>query len=68
MLKLIAKLLGNKSNRDMKRLMPLVDQAKQAWDELKALSNDELRAETIKIQSTINSELKGIDDKIRRLT
>ena len=67
MLKLIAKLLGNKSNRDIKRLMPLVDQAKQAWDELKALSNDELRAETIKIQNTINSELEGIDEKLAGL-
>ena len=67
MLKLIAKLLGNKSTRDIKRLMPLVDQAKQAWDELKALSNDELRSETLKIQNTINSELKGIDDQLAAL-
>lgn len=67
MLKLIAKLLGNKSTRDIKRLMPLVDQAKQDWEQVKALTNDELRNETIKIQDTINAELKGIDDKLASL-
>ena len=67
MLKLIAKLLGNKSNRDIKRLMPLVDQAKQDWEQLRGLSNDELRNETTKIQDTINEALKGIDDKLASL-
>lgn len=67
MLTLIAKLLGNKSARDIKRLMPLVDQAKHDWEQLKSLSNDELRNETIKIQDIINQELKGIDDKLAAL-
>lgn len=67
MLKLIAKLLGNKSTRDIKRLMPLVEQAKQDWEQVKTLTNDELRQETVKIQNTINSELKGIDDKLASL-
>jgi preprotein translocase subunit SecA len=67
MLKLIAKLLGNKSTKDIKRLMPLVEQAKQDWEELKSLTHDELRNETLKIQNTINQELKGIDDKLAAL-
>ncbi len=64
MLQLIAKIFGSKSNRDIKRLMPLVEQAGKDWEQLKPLSNDELRAETITIQNTINQELKGIDDKL----
>jgi preprotein translocase subunit SecA len=64
MLKLIAKLLGNKSTKDIKRLMPLVNQTKQDWEQLKSLTNDELRDETIKIQNTIKQELKGIDDNL----
>lgn len=67
MLKLIAKLLGNKSNRDIKRLMPLVDQAKQDWEQLRELTNDELRNETDKIQNTINESLRDIDDKLASL-
>jgi preprotein translocase subunit SecA len=67
MLKLIAKLLGNKSTKDIKRLMPLVNQTKQDWEQLKSLTNDELRDETIKIQSTIKQELEGIDDNLDAL-
>lgn len=67
MLRIIGKLFGNKSTKDIKRLMPLVEQAKQDWEQLKSLTNDELRKETIKIQDTINQELKGIDDKLAAL-
>lgn len=67
MLKLIAKIFGSKSSRDIKRLMPLVEQAKQEWEELKPLSNDELRDETLKIQDAINAGLKDIDDKLGAL-
>ncbi|HEY9489995.1 MAG TPA: preprotein translocase subunit SecA [Chryseosolibacter sp.] len=67
MLKLIAKLLGNKSTKDIKRLTPLVEQAKQDWEELKSLTHDELRNETAKVQETINSALSDIDDKLAAL-
>ncbi len=67
MLQLIAKLLGNKSTRDIKRLTPLVEQAKKEGERLKGLTNDELRGETKQIQKTINDELKGIDDKLAAL-
>src|SRR5687768_390585 len=67
MLKLIAKILGNKSTKDIKRLMPLVEQAKQDWEQIRSLTNDELRNETIKIQNTINADLKGIDDQLAAL-
>ncbi len=67
MFKLIAKILGNKSSKDIKRLMPLVDQAKQEWEQIKTLTNDQLRNETLKIQNTINQELKAIDDQLAAL-
>src|SRR5688572_29115319 len=67
MLKLIARILGNKSTKDIKRLMPLVEQAKQDWEQLRSLTNDELRNETLKIQNTINDDLKGIDDNLAAL-
>lgn len=67
MLKLIAKIFGNKSARDIKRIMPLVEQTKKHGEELTSLSNDELRNETVLIQNTINAELKGIDDKLASL-
>ena len=67
MLKLIAKLFGTKSEKDIKRIMPLVEQTKQEGEKLKSVSHDELRNETKKIQEFINSELKGIDDQLAAL-
>lgn len=67
MLKLIAKLFGDKSKRDIKRILPLVEQSNRDWEELKPLSNDELREETQKIQRRLDEELKSIDDKLAAL-
>ena len=67
MLKLIAKLFGTKSEKDIKRIMPLVEQTKQEGEKLNSVSHDELRNETKKIQEFINSELKGIDDQLAAL-
>ncbi|HET9488057.1 MAG TPA: preprotein translocase subunit SecA, partial [Chryseosolibacter sp.] len=67
MLKLIAKFFGSKSSRDIKRLMPLVEQAKQEGEVVKSLTNDELRSETTKIQNIINQDLKDIDDQLAAL-
>ena len=67
MLKLIAKLFGTKSEKDIKRIMPLVQQTKQEGDRLTSISNDELRAETKKIQEQINLDLKETDDRLAAL-
>ena len=67
MLKLIAKLFGTKSEKDIKRIMPLVEQTKQEGERIKSLSNDALRGETKKIQEQINQELKNIDDQLAGL-
>jgi len=67
MLKLIAKLFGTKSEKDIKRIMPLVEQTKQEGERIKSFSNDALREETKKIQEQINQELKGIDDQLAGL-
>ena len=67
MLKLIAKLFGTKSEKDIKRIMPLVEQTKQEGERIKSLSNDALRGETIKIKEQINQELKNIDDQLAGL-
>src|SRR5688572_10194795 len=67
MLKLIAKLFGTKSEKDIKRVMPLVEETKQEGERIKSLSNDALRGETKKIQEQINQELKNIDDQLAGL-
>ena len=67
MLKLIAKIFGTKSEKDIKRVMPLVEQAKQEYEKLKTISHDDLRKETWKIQDIINHELKNVDDQLAAL-
>ncbi len=67
MLKFIAKIFGTKSEKDIKLMMPLVEQTKQEGEKLKSISHDALRAETQQIQETINGELKGIDNKLAAL-
>src|SRR6188508_3328799 len=67
MLKFIAKIFGTKSEKDIKRIMPLVEETKVEGEKLKTLSNDALRAETFKIQNFINQELKATDDQIAGL-
>ena len=67
MLKFIAKIFGTKSEKDIKRIMPLVEQTKVEGERLKSVSNDELRSETKKIQEIINKELSGIDAQLASL-
>jgi len=48
----LGKILGNKSQRDLKEITPFVDKIKAVYDEIITLSNDELRtrSEKLKIQ------------------
>ncbi len=67
MLKLIAKIFGTKSEKDIKRMMPLVEQTKREGEKLPSLSHDQLRAKTREVQQTIDERLKPIDDQIAAL-
>ena len=67
MLKYIAKLFGTKSEKDIKRIMPLVEETKRAGEKLVTVSNDELRNQTKEIQAHINLALKPIDDQLAGL-
>ncbi|MBI4931982.1 MAG: preprotein translocase subunit SecA [Bacteroidetes bacterium] len=69
MLQLIGKIFGNKNERDLKPLWPIVDQVSAEWEKLKGISNDELRAKTADFKKRITdyvakekteiAELKG---------
>src|SRR5579862_4007557 len=64
MLKLIAKIFGSKSEKDIKRMTPLVEQTKKEGENLVSISNDELRNKSLEVQHYINSKLKLIDEQI----
>lgn len=63
----LAKMFGNKSEKDIKLISPYVAQINEAYSRLSNLSDDELRAKTAEVRALINTELKSIDDKIADL-
>jgi preprotein translocase subunit SecA len=67
MLKFIAKIFGTKSEKDIKSIMPLVEQTRKEGERLNALTHDELRQQTQEVQQEINQYLKDIDDQLAAL-
>ena len=65
--KILQSLFGNKSTRDMKLIQPLVEKVKATYDEIKALSNDQLRAKTKEIQAYVQNAAKEQKEKIAQL-
>lgn len=60
---ILKKLFGNKSSRDMNEIYPYVVKINQAWDKIKEISNDELRALSVGFQLKIEEAIK--DDKLK---
>ena len=65
--KILKSLFGDKSTRDMKLIQPLVEKVKAKYPEIKALSNDELRAKTKEIQKYVQDAAKEEKQKIEEL-
>ena len=65
--KFLQSLFGNKSSKDMKLIQPLVDKVKEAYPEIKALSNDELRARTKELQKYVQDSANEQKAKIAEL-
>ena len=65
--KILQSLFGNKSTRDMRLIQPLVEKVKATYDEIKALSNDQLRAKTKEIQAQVQNAAKEQKEKIAEL-
>ena len=65
MLGFISKVFGgNKSEKDVKRIRPIVEKANQFFAEYASLSNDELRGKTNAFRERIKEHLKDIDAEI----
>lgn len=57
-IKFLQSMFGNKSSRDMKLIQPFVEQVKSAYEEIRQLDNDQLRAKTKELQAYIHE--KGV--------
>lgn len=59
--------VGDKQQKDLKSLQPIVEKVRSFENSLSNLSNDELRAKTIEFKSKINDATKSFLDKITEL-
>jgi preprotein translocase subunit SecA len=62
--KTVAKLFGTKSDKDIKDLMPLVNETIAAYESIKLLSHDELRNKSFNFRKIIADHLASIDAEI----
>ena len=63
----VSKLFGNKSQRDLKAIMPIVELIKAKEPEMQKLSNDELRARIDAVRADIDASVKPAQDRINEI-
>ncbi len=57
----LEKIFGTRHDRVIKKTQPLVDEINRAYESLKSLSDDELRAKTDQFRDRIRKEMEGFD-------
>jgi len=67
LIKVLSSFFGNKSQKDIKELMPVLQTIKQEYLRFPALSNDELRDETVKLKLKIRDYIKAEEEEIESL-
>jgi preprotein translocase subunit SecA len=65
---LLGKFLGNKADRDLKEIQPLLQKINQIYPQLANDTNDELRARTAKFRQAINDRVDAERKRIAELT
>ncbi|MFV0378729.1 MAG: preprotein translocase subunit SecA [Mangrovibacterium sp.] len=65
--KILGAFLGNKSDRDIKEVAPILENIRKEYARVTQLTNDELRAESVKLKQIINDRIKPEEDEIAAL-
>lgn len=55
MLKFLTKIFGTKHDKDIKRILPIVNEINKRYEELQSLSDDDLRAKTAELKARIQA-------------
>lgn len=61
------KIFGNKYDKDLKEINPIIDQIKEVYPSIQSLSNDELRAKTTSFKNEINKAIESQQEEINLL-
>ena len=59
--------VGDKQQKDLKKLQPIVDSVTKFKEEMAKLSHDELRGKTVEFKNKIKEATKAFDDRIEAL-
>ena len=65
--KILGKFLGNKADKDMTEIAPLLELIKKEYERIKLLSNNELRSESARLKVLIQERIKPEEDRIKEL-
>jgi len=65
--KILKKILGDKSQEDLKDINPIVDQIKQIGQNIISISHDELRSRSEKLRELIKTRIAGEEEQIAQL-
>ena len=59
--------VGDKTKRDLAKILPLVEQINSHYESFKDLTNDELRKKTLFFKNKLQSDLKQVTDQIQQI-
>ncbi|MDX9751969.1 MAG: preprotein translocase subunit SecA, partial [Flavobacteriales bacterium] len=65
--KVLKSVFGDKSQRDLKEVQPLVEATKAEYAKLATLSNDDLRRRTQELKQRVADRTKATDDRVAAL-
>ena len=63
----LKKILGSKSEKDIKEIQPIVDKANSIYSTLSSISNEELRAKVTNMRKKIKDATHANEDKIQSI-
>ena len=66
-LNILGKLFGNKYDKDVKEITPVVEEINKQCENLTSLTNDELRNKTLDLKKQINDFVAGERKEIEQL-
>ncbi len=64
---ILKSLFGNKADRDMKELRPIIEQVNLEWEKIKVLTHDELRAVTDGMKQQVHEYIRAEEEEIQAL-
>ena len=64
---ILKSLFGNKSDRDLKELLPIASKVNAEWEKIKGVSHDELRQISADLKAKIHAHVKAEEDEIASL-